>query len=356
VSLLAWRALKRPDRPALLWTAFAAIGLAAGFRPVIGGLIAPVVLWVWWRNGRHAGDLALGLGALAAVALPWLVFTAQVVGGPVEYLRILQDYTTEQFRGTSALFGATPLSAGRMLLSALVWNLLGVIAWIWAAPFLGKPRFDACARERIIFLALAGAPAFLFSGLVHIGDPDQALASISILCVAGGAVLGAFCGRHRSFRATLATLLIVQTALFFFPPTRLAKAASYRAVAAVDRMTNSALDSIESLRRDGPLTIVHYGSSVASRPLEYYFPDDYVVVLPPGGGEPSIYSGHRAVRAPAGVACLRPGARRVVCLLSWNSNGAELPGWKRLGAVYYYDADPSASVRVGPFSLIRFIP
>jgi hypothetical protein len=116
-------------------------------------------------------------------------------------------------------------------------------------------------------------------------------------------------------------------------------------------MNTGAFTAIEKLRREGPLTIVHYGSSVASRQLAYYFPDAYVVVLPATTSErPQVWFHHQPV---AGEATLRPGSKTVVCLLPWNSKGAELPGWSKNGPVYYRTAGSADAINVGPFLLIR---
>jgi len=359
MALLAWRALRNPDRPAWLYAMFVAIAVGAGFRPALAVKLLPLALWVWWRCGHRPRRLAIGAATLVAAALPWLVVTVWAVGGPERYVAVLWQYANEQFQGSSALFGAAAPSALEMVAMALVWNLLGVVAWIWAVPFVWKGARDAAWRERAAFLAIAIMPAFLFSAVIHIGDPDQALASVSILCTAGGGVLAAFCRSKagRRVHVTAAAVVVLQTILFFCPPTKLAKAASYRHVAMVDRMTTGAMTAIEDLRRDGPLTIVHYGSSVASRELAYYFPEDYVVILPAAPSERAqIWFHHQNVEAPAeAAAALRPGSSTVVCLLPWYSKGAELPGWSQRGAVFYQDVGAARTVNIGPFQLIRAI-
>jgi hypothetical protein len=357
VALLGWRALRNPDRPVWLYAMFAALAICGGFRPGQPVKLLPLALWVWWRCGHRPRHLAIGLAALAAAALPWLAVTTWAVGGPVQYLQVMWQYVNEQFQGSSAFFGAPAPSAMQMVRMAVVWNALAVVAWIWAVPFVWRGARNAAWREHATFLAIALAPGFLFSAFIHIGDPDQALGGVSILCLIGSGVLAAFCRSHgsRSLVTVGTAVVVAQTALFFFPPTKLAKAASYRHVAAVDRMTTGAMTAIEELRRNGPLTIVHYGSSVASRQLAYYFPDDYVVVLPASAAEtPQIWYRHRTLDAAApGAGIVRPGSTGVVCLLPWNSKGAELPGWEKRGAVYFQSMKGADTVRIGPFALIR---
>jgi hypothetical protein len=357
VALLAWRAITRPNQPAWLYATFAALAVAGGFRPALPPQLLPLVLWAWWRTGARPKQLAVGIAALVATAAPWLAVTVSASGGLSEYVRVLREYSDTQFQGSSALFGATAPSAYRMFLAALVWNLLGTAAWIWAAPFVPRALTGCAKRPKVTFLALAVVPPFLFSAFVHIGDPDQALASISILSVIGGAVLAAWTHRwgERGLRTAAACVLIVHTWTFFSPPKGLPRAASYRAVASVDRMTSTAIHSIESVRDQGSLIIAHFGSLVSSRQIAYYFPEDYVVVLPPAAGEaPQLYLGRQALEAlPSGaIPVPPPGSMRVVCLLPWNATGSELPGWSKKGAVYYKEVQLNDQVQIGPHVLV----
>ncbi len=180
--------------------------------------------------------------------------------------------------------------------------------------------------------------------------------------MAGGSVLSVVYDRigRRHLWALCAGVLAAHAVLFFYPPGKVARAASYRAFKAVDRMNTNALTAVQALRRDGPLTIVHYGSSVASRHLAYYFPEDYVVVLPGSPANPApaaasqVFYQHEALSVPAGVAGLiRPGSRKIVCLLPWNAKPSDLPGAKQHGAVYYLDRAPGTSVAIGPYRLVR---
>jgi hypothetical protein len=44
IALLAWRALQHPESPSRLYSAFAALGIAAGFRPALAALLTPLLL------------------------------------------------------------------------------------------------------------------------------------------------------------------------------------------------------------------------------------------------------------------------------------------------------------------------
>jgi len=172
-------------------------------------------------------------------------------------------------------------------------------------------------------------------------------------------VLAAWIRRTGRSAMSLAAIVIMLNALLFFEPfSKLAKASSYRAVAAVDRMNSNALQAIDTLRRGHPLTIVHYGSSVASRHLEYYFPDDYIVVLPgnpahPTPDDPIRMFYHHAEMGPLQPASGRMphGSRRLVCLLPFQAKPSDLPGWKAFGPVYYLDRTSDAPLKIGPYIL-----
>ena len=178
--------------------------------------------------------------------------------------------------------------------------------------------------------------------------------------MAGGGVLAAVKEKmsDRQALALCGAVAAVHAVLFFYPPSRTARAASYRAAAAVDRMNNGALAAIKSLRRQGPLTIVHYGSSVATRHLYYYFPDSYVVVLPgrpgqPAGERPQVFYHRETLPVPAGASGLiGRGSQKVVCLLPWNARPSDLPGAKRYGAVYYFERSPGTTLNIGPYRLV----
>jgi len=356
VALLAWRALSRPDEPRWFYAACAALGVAAGFRPVESVLLSLILVWVWFQTGRSTRRLVLGLTALALMVAPWLIAVLFAVGGVHPFTSLLWQYALAQFSGTSAAFGATRGAAWHMFAEAVVWNFLGALAWIWALPFLPRIRPD---RRKAAFLAVLFLPFFLFSAFIHIGDPDQALGSIPVLSVVGGAVLAAVLERWNSRRIIrmACAVIVIHMIIFFHPPGKLARASSYRAAKDVDFMTNRALDSIEALDKKGPLTIVHYGSSVGSRQVSYYFPDDYVVILPgspqhPALGQPvQLYYHHLPLPAPppGTKEPMLAGSRGVVCLLPWNDDGKELASWQKSGSVYYHPVS-STPILVGPYT------
>ena len=153
IASLAWRALTRPDGPVWLYAGFAALGVAAGFRPVETGLLLPLMLWVWYRTGHSLRRLAIAIFALSAATVPWLFAILDVVGGPKRLLGILWDYANVQFAGSSAAFGAPAGSAYRMFLWAVVWNFVGALVWLWAAPLGFRRLLKSGWREKAALLA-----------------------------------------------------------------------------------------------------------------------------------------------------------------------------------------------------------
>ena len=361
VCLLGWRALIAPALPGRLYALFAALGIAAGFRPIETWLLAPLALWVWFRTGCSAGRLVRATAALAATTLPWLVFTVWRSGGTAAFLRTVNSYAQILFHDSSALFGAQASGAGGMFLKALAWTLMGTAVWIWAVPFVVRRPFRRDWTGRAVFLSIAFFPPFVFAALVHVGDPDQALAGVTVLSLAGGAVLGRLLKTHSAATVYIAAALLVlaHTADFYHPRFHLAEAASYASVRNVDRMTTETIRAIQALRHDGPVTVVHYGSPVTFRQISYYFPDDYVDALPgspvqPAPGEAaSTYFRHRQVVVPVAAAGrIAPGSKRVICLAPGNIPESALPGWRRQGPVFVMEPIPESGVKLGVYRLI----
>ena len=358
VGWLAWRSLTNPDDPRWLYGAFAALGIAAGFRPELGLLLLPLLAWVWWETGRSAPRLINAVCILASCTVPWLAFIAWVVGGPEVFWNICRAYTDDQFSHSSLFFGATGHSAYKMFAAAAVWTFLGSLIWLWALPFTAKRIFTEHRRNAPLFFAFAFLPTFLFSAFVHIGDPDQALAGVAFVCLFGAGVLAALLSRWQPGGLYVTLLLILQLHawIFFFPPSRLGRASGYKAVVAVDRLTRDAIDGVRALDGKGQLIIVHYGSPVASRQLTYYFPDAYVVVLPGPGHSPTEYPEvfhHHVPLAPEpGTRVDLPaGLTTVVCVEPAPPKGPAQ--WARSGSVYYRQWVQPGPITIGGFSLIR---
>jgi hypothetical protein len=355
IALLAWRALQRPDNAWLLYGAFVALGVGAGFRPALGVLLVPLLLWVWWSTSRSITRLLICVGLTALATVPWVAASAIAVGGLKEWLALMWGYSNEQFRGTSAVFGAASQSAWKMAWQAVVWNGLGALTWIWAIPF-SRIRWPVAAPA---FLLVWFAPIFLFSAFIHIGDPDQALASIPVVCGAGGAVLAAFLQRYggRGVAGAVIAVAILNAFLFFNPPRGPARASGYRAVASMDERTQSVFRAINDLKTTSPASIVHYRGIVSWRQLSYYFQNDYLVYLAPGPDENSWTLFRLASIGQTQPPHSLPGPKRVILVAPFeNPMEMQTQGWRKHGPVYYRDIEPNDQIDIGPYHLSQSVP
>lgn len=364
-GLLAWRSLEDGSRPASFYACFAWLGIAAGFRPVETMLLLPLLLWVWARTGSSVRRLGAALVVFCAAVAPSAVVTVNAIGGFHPAVRLFWDYAHDQFRGTSGLFGAAEPAAFKMAAEAAVWNGLGALAWIWALPLRATREAFANWGIRTRFLAIWFVPSFLFSALVHIGDPDQALTSVPILCVCGGAVLASLAKGDTNRRAwALAGLAVAVCALFFFLPPHweLARATSYRAVASIARITDGAIAAIGQVSERERSVIIDYGFPVSYRQISYYFPDDYVVFLPGMPASPSsagdawVFFHHKMFSAyPHGSEVVLPAAENTLYLLPWGVFPRKLaPGLPKAaqnGRVFYSNSFPQTEVQFGAYHL-----
>jgi len=354
VALLAWRALRRPDRPRRFWIACGVLGLGAGFRPVDAVLLLPLIFVVWWQSGRDLRRLAAGLAAMAVGALVWLVPTVVAVGGISRWFLLIWSYGRDQFHGTSLLFGASGAAAGEMALRAVVWTWLGVLTWIWALAFARPALAYPQVRQRFGFLAVWLVPIILFLTIVHIGDPDQSLAAVTALAVMGGLVLAEL--PSRSLWMAGGAVAALNVLLFFQPPGRIAEFASYGYVAKTDDRIQMAFEDILIARGDvtGPVTLIHYGSEVTWRHLFYYLPGDHLVYLPTDPGELVMTFRNRTYQGGALDWNRLPDPKRVI-LLAPHLNPAWLTGrgWKKRGVVWVLDrVNALADIEIGKHHLV----
>lgn len=353
VALLAWRALQRPNSPASLYLAFAALGLAAGFRPIDCMLLLPLLVAVWFWTGARLARLLTAAASAAAAALPWAAVTAWAVGGPSRWFYLMWTYGADQFRGSSALFGAHPSSALDMALKAVVWTGIGVLTWVWALPFAGLETPEDHSPSR--FFAAWLLPPFLFAIVIHIGDPDQTLTTVTGLCVLGGGVLDRVV--RRIGRDHLAVPLAIGVAaanavLFFVPLGRLLEPATWNVVNETDQRLRTAFDAIEALRGSGPTAIVHFESEVTWRHVFYYFPSDYLLYLPRDTRELSMSFHNRSLLVEGPGATSIPSVRRVIVLAPHlNPTWMQENGWQARGPVFWRDLDDTRMLQIGTWTV-----
>jgi 4-amino-4-deoxy-L-arabinose transferase-like glycosyltransferase len=355
VAWVAWRTLSSPSRKMWMYLLFAALGFGAGFRPDFGVQLAPLILWVWWRCGRSIPTLAISSIVALVSTVPWMAPTVMAVGGVAEWFRLMDTYAQEQFRGSSAAWGAPVQAAWKMALQALAWNGLTAIAWIWAVPFVW--RSSALTETRTKFLAVWGLPILCFSAFVHIGDPDQALGSIPAVCATGGAILNALLhkfGRERQMLPLAAAVMSVNALLFFFPKGRLARASSYSAVASIDRATQSVFNAIHMVKRGESAAILEHGAVVTWRHLSYYFNEDAVMNLPENPAENSWVLRNRQIVSTMQPADKLPGLRRVILLApKQDTEAMRAAGWREHDHLFYRDVAPGTVIAIGPYLLTQ---
>jgi hypothetical protein len=263
VAFMAWRVWQGNGGRKWFYVFSLLFGLAAGFRPALCVLLLPLWLGSGIRSKRTMRDLLVGAVLFAAGILSWFGYLLYAVGGPAQFYEWLRLYVPVQFRDTRFQMGGF----WRMAWAAVVWNGLGALGWIWAVPFRLR-RLAASDWRSAPFLALWFVPGFLFQALVHIGDADQALATIPVLCLLGGRVLS---GCALPFWAAAAA---VNALVFFQVDQGLAGRSAYGNVAHFNRTVTPALDALRELRSQGPIFIISYPSSVSWRHLSFYFPED----------------------------------------------------------------------------------
>lgn len=177
-----WRGDARRVLPATL-----ALGLGAGVRPELGVILFP--LWLvavfraeptWPRRWRAAA-------VLAGTVLLWLVPTMLDAGGLQKFVKLNWTYFSTQAGGmTSPLFGAGRQSWEEALVWLIVWTLCTLPALLIPATLTLRNQRAALAPVQLAFLAAWFLPGFLFSALIHVGDPGHVLALVPVICLFGG--------------------------------------------------------------------------------------------------------------------------------------------------------------------------
>ncbi|MFN3324074.1 MAG: glycosyltransferase family 39 protein [Bryobacteraceae bacterium] len=331
VALLAWRAWSEPSSNSRPWFCAAAftLGLLSGFRPASLLLLAPLLIAAGLRGRRTHSEFALaGLLVLAGV-LPWMLVTVLSTGGVRAYAELVTGYLHVQSRDSSLVFGAETHSARRMFLMAVIWNGLGALAWIWALPLVWRSLQWKLQHSQALFLGIWFLPPFLFHALIHVGDPDQVLITIPIVCLAGAYVLSRLPGWRLALAALLAVAL--STFLFFRPFRGIASAASYTYVRDTARQIEAVFSRIEAARPGRPILITSADLFVTWRHVSYYFPDLPLYVLH-DSGEVWLLLNRKTQSVPrAGADILAPHGRRLLWLLSPRYDRPGLPSFGHSG-------------------------
>lgn len=356
-AIFAVRALRQPQPAAFAALCFW-VGTLAGFRPATLAFAIPLLAYVAWKRRSKGRELMLGAAALALPVSLWLGVLVYICGGPIAYINILRGYASEQFSGTSLLFGAAAPSAWRMAKSAFVFHSIGAIAWSWALlVLLAQRRFPRSWSGGGVLLAWF-IPAYLFESFVHVADADQVLFTLPAVSLLGGRMIAEAAGsrRRNHVLAGVAAALISGT-LFFHPFRGIAEAASYKMVRYVDSETRATIDTLQRLRASGPVRIVAYDSMVTWRQLSFYFPTDSILVVDsaPHGATARYVRKTQSDPLPAGV--IRIPSGRLAFVLpppgrGWREALRKQASASADGPLMVVDATPGMQLHIGQADLV----
>jgi 4-amino-4-deoxy-L-arabinose transferase-like glycosyltransferase len=374
VALYAWRAW-RPESPTRYFLIAAAMfGVAAGFRPDLLLFLAPLLVVTGIHGKRSIRTFASAALLAALCSLPWAIALLVEAGGFMPLFQQWSNYLQAESQHSSLLLGADAAPAGRMLSAALVWNFTGAVswcwalAWFWARPPLTKRPGLADWRSAAVFLGVWFLPAFLFHSLVHVGDPDQTLPTIPVICLLGGwalsrlpAVIPLTRRIQPPWIAAVALAVCLNVLLFFRPLPAPANAASYGVVTWSDGLANATFRAIRELKNSGPVYLVACEPFVTWRKVAYYFPDDPVLVLtgcPGGSGDVSrTWVSHQRTSHPPPADAdeiLLPENTRIIWLLppepGVTKSLEEAIPLEQLGSLYYFDARGGERFEFGGYS------
>ena len=316
VAALAWLTWTRPQDSRWLPLTGLAFGLGAGFRPALLVQLMPLfLLTLWIRRGNPRNCFRTAALFAAGVAL-WLLPVLARTGGWAPFVAALEDYSRQQFSGTSPLYGAAAPAAAQMAIWALTWNGAGILRWIWALPLALRRRGTEIKPRHLLLLAVWFVPPFLFHSLVHVGDPDHVLITVPVLSLLGGWMLAA-AFTSRDARVLAAGLSVLAgMVLFFKPPANPFRAFSYRVVRYVDAHTRSTMSEIARAQRSGPLQAIVWNDGFVSwRTIGYYHPNVPIYAIHGNGTDaPWIVRGNsaeplaeRTVKLPSGSRVLLTG-------------------------------------------------
>jgi hypothetical protein len=123
----------------------------------------------------------------------------------------MTDYTVDQSKPESIVFGSSILAWLKQINRLVVWNGLAIVTWIWALPlyFWNRERLQLRGAQAV-FLFIWLVPGLIVQALIHIGAPGHTLFSVAALCVIGGYVLSMLRARD----ALLSAALVVNLMLF----------------------------------------------------------------------------------------------------------------------------------------------
>src|SRR5262249_21824085 len=203
-----WRCWNGEKRFAI-WGAVA-LGIGSGFRPDLVAFLFPLWLISSWVGTKSVRTILQSAAVLAAIGVVWVGALVLAMGGLQTFLKIMLDYTVDQSRPESIVFGSSILAWLRQINRLVVWNGLAIVTWIWAVPFYFRRRDSLPWGGRRVFFFIWLVPGLIVQALVHIGAPGHTLFSVAALCVLGGYVLSLAQARE----VVLGAALVVNVMLF----------------------------------------------------------------------------------------------------------------------------------------------
>ena len=199
-----------------IWGAVA-LGIGSGFRPDLLVFLFPLWLIASWNGTKSWRTVLLGCAVLTGIALVWTGIVVLAMRGPSLkdniqiFTKLMLDYTVEQSKPESVVFGSSILSWLRQINRLFIWNGLAIVTWIWVVPFYfrARDRLSAASSQAIFFL-LWLLPGLVIQALIHIGAPGHTLFSVAAFCLIGGYMLSLVPARD----VVLGAALVLNAMLF----------------------------------------------------------------------------------------------------------------------------------------------
>ena len=216
--------------PSALMAACAGIvyGLATGLRPDQLLLLAPLLLFPFWRSRACRRWAPLAFSAALVVYAAWYIPTVLSAGGYGSYSRLVRTQFSTAVRRENIFFGASLVAHFWMLIrlvSGLALGLLPLLIVLAILCMVRRPNMKAgeIRREEALFLAVWAVPFLLFYSLIFIGRVSYCLACLPplLLLVSRWAVT-TLAGPHRDgekqFRLCLFLAVVANGGVFFLIP------------------------------------------------------------------------------------------------------------------------------------------
>ena len=186
VALTVWPRVGGARRAAV--TSALTLGLAGGVRQSLLVVLFPLWLGMAWRGTRRWGEVARGLGVLAAAVASWLGPMLWLSGGPARYGTAALELYDSTVRATTVL-----APSARWLINGVHLAEASLLGLGLGLPLLGIAvarglRRSAAADPRRAFLALWLLPPLAVYTLVHTGQYGYLLTVLPALYLLVGHV------------------------------------------------------------------------------------------------------------------------------------------------------------------------